>query len=467
MTCPGTCAADVGEDGKLLSAGERARLALARVLVADRPWVFMDEPTAHLDQLTELIIADTILELGRTSGVVVVAHDEAMLALGDQLLVLESPPSAMPVAAAAAPARRPIQRAVPAVSEEEGGSDPQPPATFWSSTVLAALASASGVALTATAGWLIVQASTRPPVLTLLVAIVAVRTFGLARPVLRYVERLRSHDAALRLLAPRRVDVYDALVPLVPGRLGKQRGDVLTSVVDDVDSVVDNELRVKLPVRSYALVWLLAVVATGALLPSAGLVIAAVCGGSAVVAFAVARTGAARAEVASIGLRAEISSAVVETLELSSELIMWQRIEAAAAAVGRASDRMGTAVRRAGSWAAAARAWLVVTTGAAIALVGVLAAAAFRAGDVSAPTAALLVLTPLALLDVALPGLRCRRPLQRGHAPPRTAWTHWKGPRQRCETHLRVSKRGVRSSYCPRSRQAGDQSLRCADSRWR
>ena len=152
--------------------------------------------------------------------------------------------------------------------------------------MLAALASASGVALTATAGWLIVQASTRPPVLTLLVAIVAVRTFGLARPVLRYVERLRSHDAALRLLARRRVDVYDALVPLVPGRLGKQRGDVLTSVVDDVDSVVDSELRVKLPLRSYALVWLLAVVATGALLPSAGLVIAALCGGGAVVAFA-------------------------------------------------------------------------------------------------------------------------------------------------------------------------------------
>ena len=125
---PGGLHADVGEDGKLLSAGERARLALARVLVADRPWVFMDEPTAHLDQLTELIIADTILELGRTSGVVVVAHDEAMLALGDQLLVLEPPPSAPPVAAPVALARGPIQRAVPAATEEEGGgSVPSPP----------------------------------------------------------------------------------------------------------------------------------------------------------------------------------------------------------------------------------------------------------------------------------------------------------------------------------------------------
>ena len=68
-------------------------------------------------------------------------------------------------------------------------------------TLAGSLASASGVALTATAGWLIVEASTGPPVLTMLVAIVAVRTFGIARPVFRYVERLLSHDAALSLLA--------------------------------------------------------------------------------------------------------------------------------------------------------------------------------------------------------------------------------------------------------------------------
>src|SRR5205814_3328757 len=97
-------------------------------------------------------------------------------------------------------------------------------------TVVGALASASGIALTATSGWLIVQASTRPAVLTLLVAVVGVRAFGLARPLLRYAERLWSHDVALRLLATRRAAVYDALVPLTPGRLGKRRGDVLASV---------------------------------------------------------------------------------------------------------------------------------------------------------------------------------------------------------------------------------------------
>ena len=93
--------------------------------------------------------------------------------------------------------------------------------------------------MTTTAAWLITRASEHPPVLYLMVAIVGVRLFGLARPVLRYAERLVSHDAALRLLAERRARVYDALVPLVPGRLGRRRGDVLASVVDDVDALVD------------------------------------------------------------------------------------------------------------------------------------------------------------------------------------------------------------------------------------
>ena len=48
-----------------LSAGERARLALARVVLADRPWVFLDEPSAHLDDITERVIADTIVERTR------------------------------------------------------------------------------------------------------------------------------------------------------------------------------------------------------------------------------------------------------------------------------------------------------------------------------------------------------------------------------------------------------------------
>ena len=89
-------------------------------------------------------------------------------------------------------------------------------------SIIGGLALTSGVALTAASGWLIVAASFGPQILTLMAVIVAVRAFGIARPVLRYVERVKSHDAALGALAQDRGVVYDRLVPLTPARLGRR-----------------------------------------------------------------------------------------------------------------------------------------------------------------------------------------------------------------------------------------------------
>ena len=79
------------------------------------------------------------------------------------------------------------------------------------SVVAGALSSGAGVALTAVSGWLIVRAAEMPPVLTLLVAIVGVRFFGMGRALLRWLERLTAHDAAIRLAAATRVRVWAAL----------------------------------------------------------------------------------------------------------------------------------------------------------------------------------------------------------------------------------------------------------------
>ncbi len=329
----------LGEDGTTLSAGERARLALARVVVADRPWMLLDEPTAHLDELTEKVITDTLVELGRRGAVVVVAHRPALVAVADQRLELPAPPAQAEVTPGHPPAVGPTARPVPLPDE----SVVLPVARFGVSTVLAALASAAGVALTATAGWLIVQASTRPAVLTLLVAIVGVRAFGLARPVLRYAERLRSHDVALRLLARRRVEVYDAVVPLTPGRLGRRRGDLLTSIVDDVDSVVDRELRVRMPGRSYAIVVALATAAALLLQPAAAMVIAGGAIGGGLGAWTIGRRGAATAERVAVALRADLAARVVEVVQLSREHRMWQAADRCAEEVTRVSNGLGAA----------------------------------------------------------------------------------------------------------------------------
>ena len=79
---------------------------------------------------------------------------------------------------------------------------------------------AARVGLLLTSGYLISRAAQRPEILTLTVVITAVRAFAIARAVLRYGERLASHDAALRLLGRVRARFYRRLAPLVPGELG-------------------------------------------------------------------------------------------------------------------------------------------------------------------------------------------------------------------------------------------------------
>ena len=73
--------------------------------------------------------------------------------------------------------------------------------------VLGAATILFGVGLMATAGYLISRAAEHPPILSLTVAIVAVRFFGLGRPIVRYLERLRAHDLAFRVLGRVRVSI--------------------------------------------------------------------------------------------------------------------------------------------------------------------------------------------------------------------------------------------------------------------
>jgi ATP-binding cassette subfamily C protein CydCD len=404
LAAPGGLAAQVSEEGAGtgtgFSAGERSRLALARVLVADRPWVLLDEPTAHLDALTEQVVADVVAALGRRCGVVVVAHRPALVELADHVVTLVPPPP-VPAPAVARPAV-PAPQARPEPPQPRQPGEPRV-ALLPAATVVGALASASGVALTATAGWLIVQASTHPAVLTMLVAVVGVRTFGLARPVLRYVERLWSHDAALRQLVARRVAVYDALVPLTPARLGVRRGDALAAVVDDVDAALDEELRVRMPVRSFALVALLAAAVAALLLPVAAVVVltfALVAGAG---AFGLARLASGRAERRLVRHRAGLSAAVVEAVQLSDELRVWQAEAPTVDRVSTLGRALGRAATRAGTGTAAGRGLVLLTTAGALAVMAAVTADALAAGRVSGPVAALLVLLPLALADVALP----------------------------------------------------------------
>ena len=391
----------LGEDGAGLSAGQRARVALARVVLAARPVVLLDEPSAHLDDETEQVLIDTMTTLARTSLVLVVAHRPAVLAAADRVVELVPAP-AVGVAAHERRAqandvecRHPAPEKAPLTQHVAPERDESPRWGLRTATTLGALSTASGVALTATAGWLITRASEHPPVLYLMVAIVGVRLFGLARPVLRHAERLLSHDVVLRELAERRAQVYADLVPLVPGRLGPRRGDLLTSVVDDVDALLEDRLRVRQPVATAVLVGAGIALLTGLLHPAAGAVVLAVCATGAV-AFLLARRATALSEEQLVARRAHLATRVEEVAHGLRELEQWGATDRALTAVRAESDGLADAVRRSARAVAAGTALTSTAAGSGVVAV----AAAVGPGSVSPAILALLLLVPLALADV-------------------------------------------------------------------
>lgn len=76
-----------------LSSGETQRLGIARALVIDPELIFLDEPTASVDQKNTEIIEDIILKMKNDgkSTVVITTHDVAQAErLADKLLVLKN-----------------------------------------------------------------------------------------------------------------------------------------------------------------------------------------------------------------------------------------------------------------------------------------------------------------------------------------------------------------------------------------
>jgi len=96
----------------------------------------------------------------------------------------------------------------------------------------------SGVGLLTTSAYIIAKAALRPSIAELQIAIVGVRFFGVARGVLRYLERLVTHQVTFRILARLRVWFYAAVEPLAPARLAQfHSGDLLSRVVADVETL--------------------------------------------------------------------------------------------------------------------------------------------------------------------------------------------------------------------------------------
>lgn len=261
---------------------------------------------------------------------------------------------------------------------------------------------ASAVGLAAVSAWLIARASQMPPVMYLTVATVAVRALGVSRGVLRYLERLASHDVALRGMARLRERLYARLAEARPDAvLALRRGDVLARVGADVDAVGDVVVRGLLPIAVAAVVSAAGAVLVGAFLPAAGLALAACLALAGGLGPWLAVRAARAAEVRSVAARADVSASVVTVVDGAAELTVTGGLGRETAALADAEARLARATDAAARPAAWAAAVQPLATGLAVLAALALGIPATTAGALAPVELAVVVLTPLAAFEAA------------------------------------------------------------------
>ena len=83
----------------------------------------------------------------------------------------------------------------------------------------------------------------------------SVRGLAIGRTVMRYFEKIVTHDATFRILSKLRVQVFEKIIPLSPGVLNRYRNsDLLNRLVSDVDTLDSLYLRLLAPFFTAAFV---------------------------------------------------------------------------------------------------------------------------------------------------------------------------------------------------------------------
>jgi len=269
-----------------------------------------------------------------------------------------------------------------------------------------------GVGLMGTAGYLISRAAEQPAVLSLTVAIVGVRFFGLTRPLLRYFEQLSAHDLALRTLGRARRRVYERIEPLAPAQLGDWRdGDLLARLVADVEALQNLYLRGIGPPLIALTAGVVSVSVAAAILPAAAIVLAVglLTGGIAVPAAAVAmgrRTG--RLEAAA---RGELTAELVETMRGAPELAVYGRADDRIERLREADRALVRVARRASFTDGTGDGARLLVTGATVAGVLAVAVSAHASGSLDRVLMATLALLALASFEAVQPLAQAAREL--------------------------------------------------------
>jgi ATP-binding cassette subfamily C protein CydC len=276
--------------------------------------------------------------------------------------------------------------------------------------VLAVLAGAggcgAGVALLATSGFLLARASQHPNIVAISVAVVLVRALSVGRGVLRYLERLLSHDVAFRVLADVRVAIYAKLERLAPAGLAAFRsGDMLTRLVSDVDATQDLFIRGIAPPLTAALVGAGATTAVLLILaPAAGVLAAGLLAAGVLVPLAAAAS-ARRAARRAAPARGELGAAVTDLLNGAAELHAFGAVEAGLNRARAADAELTRLTRRSAAASGLGVGLISAVSGLTLWGVLLLGVAATGAGSLGRVPLAVITLTALAAFEAvtALP----------------------------------------------------------------
>lgn len=277
-----------------------------------------------------------------------------------------------------------------------------PPARLLAAVLAAVATLASAFALAAVSAYLVTRAWTMPPVLDLTVTVVMVRALGVSRGVFRWLERMLTHDVALRGVVSLRTSLFTALASRTDDALTRlRRGELLSRLGDDAQELGDHVIKAIVPAL-VAAVMLVVVLATFAPLSlpataamAASLLLAAVA------APRFAHRAAALTEQAVLTTRGDVTSHSLEILDDATSLRVDGRLDGALARLAAAQSAHDAAIDRAARPAALAAA--AVPASMVLAVTGSLlaAGAAWTAGDLSAGQIGILLLLPLSSFEAA------------------------------------------------------------------
>ncbi len=278
--------------------------------------------------------------------------------------------------------------------------------TIAGSILAGSAALGSAVGLAAASAWLIARAAQMPSPADLALAAVFVRALGIGRGLFRYVERLASHDTALRGVSSLRARAYERLEAGKSARVVTlPRGEAVSRLGADLDSMGDAIVRALVPAGVALVVSSVSVAIVGTQHRGAASVLAAclLLGSALSILLTFRSTRIAQEE--GIEAEAEVSARVLSAMEGATEHRVWGRTGEVAALLDEANRNLERSRDRAARPAAIAAAVQILAAGAALVGSVALAAAAVSSGALSGPAGAVVALTPLAAFEsvAALP----------------------------------------------------------------